>query len=273
MIQKSVHRLLPIALWTLWICTPNSHAQESNGKSPSPLRLRILSYNIHHGEGIDGTIDLQRIAKVILAQTPDLVALQEVDNRTSRTDRVYQTEELKSLTRMYGLFARQIDYEGGEYGQAILSRNPISKLQIHTLPGSPARERRMAAEVESTFDGVTVRFASTHLHHARDDLRLEQANALKKLQTGESPPILIAGDLNAVPDSATIKTLSETWVPTTNESMFTFPSKEPQRQLDYVLVPKGWRLIEASVIDEPIASDHRPLLVIVEKELANLPVP
>ncbi|MBU6175773.1 MAG: endonuclease/exonuclease/phosphatase family protein, partial [Planctomycetes bacterium] len=101
----------------------------------------------------------------------------------------------------------------------------------------------------------------------------EQANALKKLQTGESPPILIAGDLNAVPDSATIKTLSETWVPTTNASMFTFPSKEPKRQLDYVLVPKGWRLVEARVIDESIASDHRPLLVIVEKELANLPVP
>src|SRR5690606_14987157 len=95
------------------------------GENAEPLRVRVMAYNIHHCLGIDGELDVERIAGVINAANPDLVTLQEVDNRTERSDRVDQAAELGRLTGMHARFGRAIDHQGGEYGQAILSRWPI----------------------------------------------------------------------------------------------------------------------------------------------------
>ena len=87
--------------------------------------LRVLSYNIHHGRGTDGVVDLPRIARVIRGCEADVAVLQEVDDRTTRTGGVDQTAELARLTGMHAVFGRQIDYQGGRYGQAILCRWPL----------------------------------------------------------------------------------------------------------------------------------------------------
>src|SRR5215213_773903 len=84
-----------------------------------PKPLRVLSYNIHHGEGTDGKVDLERIAKVITVAAPDLVAVQEVDRKTRRTNGVDQAAELGRLTRMHVEFGKAIDYQGGAYGLAV----------------------------------------------------------------------------------------------------------------------------------------------------------
>lgn len=237
----------------------------------TPLRLRVLPYNIHHGEGTDGKVDLERIAKVILAQQPDLVALQEVDNRTKRTSGIDQTAELAKLTELNGRFAKQIDYEGGEYGQAVLSKYPITDLKVHVLPGRPERERRMVAVASVDANGVELNFATTHLHHARGDLRLEQAVELNRLFQSQKQPMILVGDLNAIPDEPTITELAKHWLMTRGEfdgaaKLWTFPSVDPIKQLDYVAVKPvtSWKLIEVRVIEEEVASDHRPLLAVIE---------
>jgi endonuclease/exonuclease/phosphatase family metal-dependent hydrolase len=115
--------------------------------SADKATLRVLCYNIHHGEGTDGKVDLPRLARVIHAAMPDFVALQEVDRNVRRSGSVDQSAELAKLTGLHGAFAKAIDYDGGEYGQAILSRFPIERLTIHHLPGEPEREQRIAAEV------------------------------------------------------------------------------------------------------------------------------
>src|SRR5262245_26822074 len=79
-----------------------------------PQTLRVLSYNIHHGEGTDGKLDLARIAGVITAAKPDLVALQEVDRRATRTKGVDQTAELAKLTGLQAEFGKAIDLQGGD---------------------------------------------------------------------------------------------------------------------------------------------------------------
>jgi len=106
--------------------------------------LRILSYNIHHGRGTDGVVDLERIAGVIRGCAADVVMLQEVDDRTDRTGRIDQTSELARLTGLHAEFGRQIDYQGGRYGQAILCRTPLEEPRVHVLPGDPDRETRIA---------------------------------------------------------------------------------------------------------------------------------
>src|SRR5687767_4395118 len=105
-----------------------------------PKALRVLSYNIHHAEGTDGKLDLERIAKVITAARPDLVAVQEVDRKARRTKGVDQAAELGRLTGLHVEFGKAIDFQGGEYGLAVLSRFPIKAAKVHPLPGKAGQE-------------------------------------------------------------------------------------------------------------------------------------
>ncbi len=96
-------------------------APASGATAAEPFRIRVLCYNIHHGEGVDKKLDLDRIAKVILSVSPDVVALQEVDRKTKRTNHVDQSSELARLTKMKVVFEKNIDFQGGHYGNAVLS--------------------------------------------------------------------------------------------------------------------------------------------------------
>jgi endonuclease/exonuclease/phosphatase family metal-dependent hydrolase len=232
-----------------------------------PVTLRVLCYNIHHGEGTDGKIDLPRLAKVITAAKPDLVALQEVDHKTRRTGGVDQTAELARLTGLAGKFGKAIDYEGGGYGQAVLSRFPIDELKVHLLPGTPDRERRIAAEARVTVGGRDLSFVTTHLHHQNAAFREQQAAELNALFGTADRPVILAGDLNADPDSKPLGILLGKWAnATSGPALFTFPAGKPAKQIDYVLYrPAGrFRAVEAKVIAEAVASDHRPVLAVLE---------
>jgi endonuclease/exonuclease/phosphatase family metal-dependent hydrolase len=72
--------------------------------------LRVMTYNIHVGVGMDKKLDLQRIAQVINDQHPDLVGLQEVDRGVKRTEGSDEIAELAKLTSMNYAFAHNLDY-------------------------------------------------------------------------------------------------------------------------------------------------------------------
>ena len=235
----------------------------------SPLTLRALSYNVHHAEGTDGRLDLDRIAAVITAQKPDLVAVQEVDRNTTRSGRVDQAAELGKRTGLHAAFAKAIDYQGGEYGQVVLSRFPVRSVKTHTLPGKPGQETRIV--VEATIDlpgGQPLTFLATHFQHDDDATRREQAAKVNELFAASDRPTVLAGDLNATPDSEPMKRLAKSWAFATppDKGLLTIPAGEPRRQIDYVLVRPAdrFRVVEAKVIEEKVASDHRPVLAVVE---------
>lgn len=234
-----------------------------------PVSVRVLCYNIHHGEGTDGKVDLERLAGLIKAAKPDLVALQEVDNKTGRTGGVDQTAELARLTGLTGRFAYQIDYDGGRYGQAILSRHPISGVTIHLLPGMPDREQRIAGSAEVEIQGRKLVFATTHLHHANESIRVLQAEKLNEYfvhsESFRDRSVVITGDFNAVPNSEPIRILEQYWTSATkgNSDFLTFPAVKPERQLDYLFFRPAdqFSVTSANVIDESVVSDHRPVLI------------
>jgi len=246
-----------------------AQGQEKVASSPPTFTsIRVLTYNIHHGRGGDEEVSLARIAEVIKRSRPDVVALQEIDDRTLRTGGVDQTSELARLVGMSGEFVHQIDYEGGRYGQAILSRLPISNLQRHWLPGTPDRERRMAGSVTIDLGPRKLLFVTTHLHHANETFRNLQAEQLNTIFTSADVPkqvVVLAGDLNATPQSETLRILDRRWLSATAGSAdsLTFPASNADRQLDYVLCyPKtNVQVVEARAIDETVASDHRPVIV------------
>jgi endonuclease/exonuclease/phosphatase family metal-dependent hydrolase len=222
--------------------------------------VRVLSYNIHHGEGMDGRIDLARIAAVIQSVKPDLVAVQEVDRTTKRSGGVDQAAELARLTGLHMVFGRTIDYDGGLYGNAVLSRAPVERWENHPLPGV---EPRGLIEV----DAGRFTFFATHLDATRDDAkRLEAAAGINRIVAAGARPALLAGDLNAVPGSAPLKALAAAWSIAGNDhDLPTIPAGRPVRQLDYVLYrpADGWAVIEVRVLDAPLASDHRPIFVVL----------
>ena len=97
--------------------------------------LRVLSYNIHHAEGMDGAVDLERIADLINRLEPDVVALQEVDQLVERTERVDQAMVLGELTSLTPVFGAFMDYQGGQYGMALLSRWKVVGETCVSIPG------------------------------------------------------------------------------------------------------------------------------------------
>jgi endonuclease/exonuclease/phosphatase family metal-dependent hydrolase len=222
-------------------------------------QVTVLSYNIRHGEGADGRIDLERIAAVIRSAKPDLVALQEVDRKTGRSGGVDQAEELARLTGLKMIFGRAIDHDGGLYGNAVLTRLAVRRSENHPLPGSEPR-----ALIEADLGEFT--FFATHLDAGRDEARrVEGASEINRRVAGAQFPALLAGDMNAVPGSAPMTTLAAEWS-VAGEQMPTIPSQKPVRQLDYILFrpARRWKVIRVRVLDEPVASDHRPILAVLE---------
>src|SRR4051812_31865294 len=191
-----------LALFTLLLlvgCTP-------------PQQVTVMTYNIHHGAGNDKQLDLPRIASVITATKADLVALQEVDLGTNRTQHVAQAEELARLTGLHYVFGSAMDYDGGKYGDAVLSRFPISSSRIVPLPWTPGDQHEPRAALIATCQlphDRKLRFISTHLDHTHEPSdRFLQAEALVASledRVGHSPVEILAGDFNCEKDSNPIE--------------------------------------------------------------------
>ncbi|RFS24840.1 hypothetical protein DVR12_06505 [Chitinophaga silvatica] len=247
------------------VCLFNFYAQAQN------QRIKVLTYNIHHGENMKQEVDLKGIANVILATNPDLVALQEVDSVVPRSKSADQLKELASITGMYTYFVKALDIEGGGYGTGILSRFPIKNSITIPLPTNKDSEPRAAGIVTIQLPGDSdIHFVTTHFDASRKGAeRIEQANTLARYFETARTPVILCGDLNAAPNTKEIKVLKQVFTDATHQSGPTFPSDTPKTKLDYILLaPKGkWNASGAKVIEETVASDHRP--VICELELVR----
>ena len=170
--------------------------------------LRVLTYNIYHGETMKGDFDLEQIARVISQADPDLVALQEVDLYTGRSRGRDLLSELGLLTRMLPLFGRAMPYDGGEYGEGILSRYSFLSSRNHALPAGEGKEPRAALEVRVILQsGDTIAFVGSHFDHTGEVDRFGQAGRVRDILARVNAPHLLAGDLNARPESQTMAIL------------------------------------------------------------------
>jgi endonuclease/exonuclease/phosphatase family metal-dependent hydrolase len=225
--------------------------------------LRILAYNIHHGAGMDDRLDLERIAAVIRRLDPDLVALQEIDNQTSRTDSVDQAAVLGELTGLHAVFGDFMPYRGGHYGMALLSRFPFVTSSNHRLPEGEEPRSALAATISVGGRAQEIVLVGIHLYRTAEE-RLAQAQELLEIFHEETRPVILAGDFNSTPDSEVMRLLGRRWeIPDKGSDHFTFRSDLPEREIDFILYrPRDrFTVVESLVIDEPTASDHRPILL------------
>lgn len=257
--------LLPLLLLAGCAAPPSAPAPAT----APPASLRLVSYNIKHGLGMDGAMDLERVGDYLEATGADVVLLQEVDERASRSGGVDQAAVLAERLGMTAHFAPFMDFQGGRYGLAILAAPRVVEAEVIKLPAG-TREPRSAMVVTLEVDGTPLRVANAHLDWlAEDERRVAQARALLEallVDSGSEPmasfPVILGGDLNDVPGSPTLELL-QGWTAFrwAGPAAPTFPSDAPDRTIDHFLIaPVGaFPGAQVSVLDEPLISDHRPV--------------
>lgn len=230
--------------------------------------VRILSYNIHHGNPPQHPekIDLPAIAEVIKGADADVAGIQEVDIRVPRSEMVDQAKELARLTDMHYFFSKGIDLEEGEYGTLILTKHKIIANKRYDLPMVEKSENRSLAVVDIELpSGNVLSFANTHLD-LKEENKIVQANYIKELAERIENPLIFVGDLNAKPEDEAIKILGKQFVRNTDSNGPTFPNIDERDEIDYILVGKqtkfSWKTYKT--IPETYASDHLPLFAEIE---------
>jgi len=226
--------------------------------------LRVVSYNIKHGAGMDGRVNLQRTANVIKKLNPDFVGLQEVDLNAARSGKRNQANELAAMLNMHPGFGSFMNYQGGRYGMAVLSRHPLINVESLQLPNG--NEPRVALIAEARLPtGATVLLVNVHFDWVKDDkFRFAQASKLAAYLKDQAKPFVLLGDFNDGPDSRTLalfdKVAHRTLKP--KEDRLTFSSTEPSIEIDFIFCsPKdSWQVGNVKVITERMASDHRPVV-------------
>ncbi len=266
--MKSICWVFLVALLGTSACSNPKANKDNDNRRKS---LKIMAYNIHHANPPSeaGVIDIDAIAQVIQKEDPDLVALQEVDVFTDRSGKdLHQAQAIADKLDMHYYFAKAIDYQGGYYGNAVLSKFPIEdsiRIELPTLPGVKAEDRSWAG-IKVQVDGQSLWFGSTHLDFKTEENNLHQSNTLLKALEQLSIPVIIGGDFNVVPSSKTIALFDKTFQRTcTGECPYTIPMINPTKTIDFLMYrPKGaFQTTNHHVVPEEYASDHRPVVATI----------
>ncbi len=262
--------LLFIASVALFWAIPLVLAATSYSPDPAHIKLRVMTYNIHVGVGMDKKLDLQRIADVINDQHPDLVGLQEVDRGVKRTQGVDEIAELARLTRMQFVFAHNLDYQGGQYGVAILSRFPILATDHRKYENKREAERRGMIRIEVNVGGRRLSFATTHLDYQYEDGRVFETEQLLKFLKDQASPLIVVGDFNEEPNGDAYKLMSaefrDAWLESKAKQIgLSYPADQPVKRIDYIFHRSndGVRAKRTWTVPTP-ASDHVPVLADLE---------
>ncbi len=243
--------------------------------------LRVLVYNIHAGKDAGGVDNLARVAAIVNESDADVALLQEVDRGTRRSGGVDQPAVLARATGRQVAFGRTLDYDGGQYGIAILSRWPIRTDTLIHLPISPPQQRAggsyeprgaLVAAIEAP--GGMLHVVNTHLDASGTDQYRSQeirtivriADSLRALRPAGR--LLIGGDFNSTPESAVQQVvrdakLRDAWTTCGSGDGLSFPANVPRKRIDYLLLDGG-SCASARVL-ETQASDHRPVFIEVTR--------
>lgn len=229
-----------------------------------------MTYNIHVGVGMDGKLNLEPIAGVINAAQPDLVGLQEVDRGVKRTEGKDEIAELAAMTQMEYAFAPNLDFQGGKYGVAILSRFPIKSTDHRMFENKREAERRGMLRVEVEVDGQKLNFVTTHLDYQFEDGRLFETQQMLRFLEDVKGPLIVVGDFNDVPSGSAYQLMrtkfDDAWVASgVAANGFTYPADKAVKRIDHIFyrAVDGARVKKASLIGA-LASDHFPVMAEIE---------
>lgn len=239
--------------------------QKISVSTENPL-VKVMSYNIQAGKNNNDESNLEGIANLILQFEPGFVCLQEVDVNTNRGGNINMAEVIAEKTGMNYVFGKARNYDGGQFGNAILYKSELLNSENIVLP--KGNEDRSAILMTTRLaDQATINVVSTHLDAKNTDKRIEEAQVLNQSFATAEYPTILAGDMNDVIGTSTISTLEMIWTLSDADNQLpTWPANEPLKKIDFIMFTPGdqWKVVDANVLSTSDLSDHRPLLVTLE---------
>ena len=263
--MKHLHATILLAILITFILNQNIAGQDNNivknqeyqYKKPDKGVIRILTYNVRNCRGMDDKTDYNRIATIINAIHPKVAALQELDSATTRSNGLFVLKIIAEKCGMKYFYGASIPYQGGKYGIGILSEETPLKTSFLPLPGREEKRGLLMAEFKDYI------FFCSHFSLTEAD-RVASVQLINQKGKELHKRVILAGDLNASPESEAINSLSENWINLSGKQP-TFPSPEPGRCIDYIwgntCCNFTYNIIKQEVVPEKVASDHRPVFV------------
>ncbi len=255
--------------------SPPRDANEVSAKDPEGLRLRLVTYNIHSGVGVDGRLDLDRTGAVIGDARPDIVALQEVDRGLVRTGLADQAAVLAKALDLGSRFCTTRTFDRGDFGLAVLSRYPVVAAHEYDLSYGKRREPRSCLRVDLELSpGMLLHVFNCHLGLATTERRYQRRRMLSDailLSEELHHPVVLMGDFNDRPLPVVHTELRQHFVDafrtTGKRRGATFRYGPLRLRLDHIYVSREIRVVECGVSRRGaagVASDHRPLFAEIE---------
>jgi endonuclease/exonuclease/phosphatase family metal-dependent hydrolase len=249
--------------------------RDEPSRSATASRLRVMTWNVHSCVGTDRRLSVERVAEVIGGLDVDVVALQELEVGVDRTGRVDQPQIIAERLGMTCRFSQARRQDGGHFGNALLSRLPLSLRRESQLPGggTPEREPRVASWADVSVGECHYQLVATHLGLDRRE-RLAQVQELlgsRWLSHGQCrEPRVLLGDLNSIPGSRAYRRLAASLHDVQRRARRprrTWPSRWPLVRLDHIFCSEGVRVRSTEVPrGRPTngASDHLPVVAELE---------
>lgn len=232
--------------------------------------LKVMSFNIHHAnppaEEESGKIDIDGVVNAIKRVKPDVVALQEVDVNTNRSGKINEAILIAQKLEMQVFFAKAIDYDGGEYGLAILSKWGMTDHEIKPLSflaDTKAEPRILQTVILNLPEGKKIKFGNTHLDVLNTGNRELQAVDIVDFAKKENLPFILAGDWNANVGSTTLNILDSVFTRTCTKCPVTCPGDGDQGAIDFIAFAKkhSFKATSYKVYSQDTSSDHYPISV------------
>lgn len=275
MLKKLITASFVTVLASVFAINAPATAAENTDTYAKHSRVRVMSFNIHHGADHANVLDLERIALDIESSGADIIGLQEVDNHfSSRSDFVDQAAWFAERLDMHVAYGANLDRdpasgqtERSQYGNAILSDYPILSSQNHllNLTDYPERKSEQRGLVEAVINirGERISFFTTHLDSRRTEQRLLQVKDILAITESHDRPTVVVGDMNARPNEPEVLELltefDDTFADLGQGDEFTYPSDTPIARIDYILTRGIATALSAEVIHTK-SSDHFPII-------------
>ena len=224
----------------------------------SAQKVRVMSYNVKNGYGMDGVKSIERCAEIVREVQPDVVAVQELDSCTRRNKFYVLGKMAEKAGGYHAYFGATIPHSGGKYGIGVLSKKPALSVKFHRLPCRKEPRGLLVVEFDKYY------MLCTHLSLNEED-RVTSVGIIRDVVSKLDKPAFIAGDMNARPTSKPMVAFKEFAQVLSDDRKFTIPSTEPRACIDYVLGTNGsFKVLSDRVIYDTYASDHLPLYVDVK---------
>lgn len=240
-----------------------------------PVPLRVATYNIHAGSGMDNVFDLDRQAAELRALDADVIGLQEVDvhwgTRSEWRDVAGELAERLdmqvSFAPIYSLAPETPGASRREFGVAVLSKYRIVSAENHEITRLSTQVPNPVPEPAPGFGEVVVRVKGmpvhvyvTHLDYRGDpSVRIAQVADTRRVMAEDEGPKVLLGDFNAEPGAPELAPLWED-LTDAEPNAPTFPALDPVKRIDFVAVSKDGVRVRDAVVAETLASDHRPVV-------------